>query len=442
MSIDDYKIPPNDTEAEESLLTSMIIYKSAVETVIDILYADDFYKISHQIIYQSIIDLYNDQIEIDITVLASKLIDKNKLESIGGSKKLHDMLDNIPQASNVKKIAEIIKNKSIKRKAIEQSYKIIQDCFDNTKSSEDVINDAQKAMMAIEYTKSGLDFSHISEIIPQCIDKLEELQKVNGGISGISSGIRAIDKMTSGFQNSDLIILAARPAMGKTTLAVNIIDNITKSGLPAAIFSLEMSKIQIVDRILSSRTGLNGRKFRNGCTREQLTKIVEKGSELSRQNLIINDCADMHYMDIRREARKYKQKFDIKLVVIDYLQLIKGDTEGGNRVQEITSISRALKIMAKELNIPVIALSQLNRMLENRGINEKRPKLADLRDSGSIEQDADIVCFLYRHIIYDPNFQNERESEIIFAKNRSGITGTVKIDFYKEITLFEDNKIF
>jgi len=440
MSIDEYKIPPCDIEAEESLLTAMMLHRNAIKIVIDILHVEDFYKSHHKIIYESIIELFNDQTEVDVTVLASNLMKKNKLETVGGAAKLCDMLDNIPQASNVKKIAEIVKDKSIKRKAIEQSYKIIQDCFDNTKSSEDVINDAQKAMMSIEYSKSGVDFSHISEVIPECIDKLEELQKINGGISGVSSGLRAIDNMTSGFQDSDLIILAARPAMGKTTLAVNILDNITRSGHSAAIFSLEMSKMQLVDRILSSRTGLNGRKFRHGCTKDQLRKIVEKSSELSRQNLIINDCADMHYMDIRREARKYKQKFDIKLVVIDYLQLIKGDKESNNRVNEITSISRALKIISKELNVPVIALSQLNRMLENRGLNEKRPKLADLRDSGSIEQDADIVMFLYRHIVYDPNFHNEKESEIIFAKNRSGITGSTKIDFYKEITLFEDNK--
>jgi len=322
---------------------------------------------------------------------------------------------------------------AVLRKMIIQLNNFQADCY-STKEPVEIIDKIQKEILEIKIPRTGNDLTQLSEIIDMAIDRLENLQ--SGEITGVKSGFRLIDRMTCGFQKTDLIILAARPGMGKTALACNILDNIIMAGGSAAIFSLEMSSVQLVNRLLSKHARINSSKFRQGgLDSEQWQRINSAAAKIHDKKLIINDSSDLTYHDIRREARYYKKHFDIDILVVDYLQLVAGDQDK-NRVVEISSVSRNFKQMAKELDIPVIALSQLNRQVETRG--DKKPQLSDLRDSGAIEQDADLVMFIYRDDFYNDNSENSGISEIIFAKHRSGQTGTIQLQFVKELTSFFD----
>jgi len=423
---------PNCVEDEQSVLSYLIFSGNEIERVTDILTPNDFYVLKHRKIFEIMIDLYRKDIRIDSVSIASHMIEK-KIDDFPKSY-LAELINECPIADNLVVYAKKVKDKSVKRRLIESTNYVLNECFEDIKGSEELVNDAQKAMMAIEYTKIGTESSLISDVLPDYLEKLYAIRDNDGSISGVTSGYESIDFMTSGWQNADLIILAARPGMGKTSFAVNMIDNIVNLNIPAVYFSLEMPKKQIVDRIISKRTRLNGQRFKAASfTNDQMSRITECCNSINDLPLIINDCPDMHYMDIRREARKYKQKNGIKAVFIDYLQLISGD-KTRNRVNEMSEISRSMKMMAKELDLPVIALSQLNRMCDQR--ENKRPRLSDLRDSGSIEQDADIVTFIYREVAYNKDYIYPSESEIIFAKNRNGITGTVNMKFHKDTTTF------
>lgn len=431
------QMPPQALDVEESLLCSVLMHNNSLNEI-SFLKPSDFYRTAHATIYGAMLDMFKINEPIDLATITDCLRSKKKLESIGGAIFLAKMLDTIPIAQNPESYAKIVKDKSVKRKLIEIANNLTNKAFDDSISTVDVLNEAQREVLSVEATGNGSDMVMLGDAITETVERLNYLQTLNTNISGVPSGYESLDRITSGFQNSDLIIIAARPGAGKTALAINILDNVVSNGGKAAIFSLEMPRVQLVNRILSRHTGINGNRFKSsGFNAEEWKKINESAGYLYEKNLIINDNPDMNYMDVRREARKYKKMHGIQLVVIDYLQIMSGD-RGFSREQEVSSIARNMKSMAKELNIPVIGLAQLNRGLEQRG--DKRPVLSDLRESGSLEQESDIVAFIYRDELYnkDENNPHKGTAEINIAKHRNGMTGNIELKFKKELTLFHE----
>ncbi len=435
-----HRIPPQNIEAEESILSAILIDNSSIVDILEVLSSEDFYKTAHKSIFTAIETLYGKSEPIDLVTLSNALRENGELEKIGGAAYLARLVDTVPLAVNAHHYARIIKDKSILRHLIEHANAISNRCFEDRGEVERVIEFAQSAIFEISQGKSNKAFSPLSQIIESNIDTLEERQGNRALVTGVTTGFSQLDKLTSGWQNSDLIILAARPAMGKTALALNMARNAAvDADVPVAIFSLEMSKEQLSLRMLCAEARVDSSRIRSGfLNQEDWNRITDAADRLTNAPLFIDDSPDISTTTIRTKSMRLKMEKGLGLIIIDYLQLMRGNANIERRDLEISEISRSLKILAKELNVPVIALSQLNRKLEER--SDKRPQLSDLRESGALEQDADLVAFIYRDEVYhrEENNPNSGTAEIILAKQRNGPTGMVPMAFLKAYTRFEN----
>ncbi|MBW2678066.1 MAG: replicative DNA helicase, partial [Deltaproteobacteria bacterium] len=408
--------------------------------VLETLISEDFYRSAHAKMFAAITELFEKNEPVDLVTLANILKEKGQLDEVGGATYLAKLVDTAPLAVNAQHYARIIRDKASLRQLIERSNEIATRCFEDSGDVDDVIDFAEKAIFEIAGNKNKKSFYPLSQIIGQNIDALEERQGNKTLVTGVSTGFSRLDNLTSGFQNSDLIILAARPSMGKTALALNIARNAAiDANTPVVVFSIEMSKEQLSMRMLCSEARIDSSRLRSGFfSREDWVSLTNAAEVLSDAEIYIDDSPDLSAMAIRAKARRLKMDKNIGLVIIDYLQLMKGRASAERRDLEISEISRSLKALAKELDIPVVALSQLNRKLEER--HDKRPQLSDLRESGALEQDADVVAFIYRDEVYnkDENNPNKGIAELLLKKQRNGPTGEVKLAFISTYTRFED----
>ena len=431
------KIPPHDIDAEQAVLGSMLADKDAVNAAIETLKEDAFYREDNRAIYQAIINLYSKSEPIDIITLKDELESMDKFEQVGGYEYLASLPDKVPTTANVQKYIKIVEEKAILRKLIKTANEIIELGYDPAEDVEDIMDNAEKKIFDIMQSKNQKGYTPIKDVLVESFTKLEELYNRKQHITGVPTGFVELDYKTAGLHGSELILVAARPAMGKTAFALNIATNAALRGnAPVAIFSLEMSKDQLVNRILCSEAMVDSNKVRTGKLEEDdWVKLAGAIGPLSESEIYIDDTPGISVMEIRTKCRKLKMEKNIGLVVIDYLQLVQGSNKRqASREQEISEISRSLKILAKEINVPVIALSQLSRAVEQRP--DHRPMLSDLRESGAIEQDADIVMFLYRDDYYNKESEKKDIAEVIIAKQRGGQTGTVELLWMGNYTKF------
>ena len=431
------KVPPHDLEAEQAIIGSMLTDRDAVISAIEILKEEDFYREDNKAIYTAILNLYNRAEPIDIITVKSELESMGKFEQVGGLEYLAELPEKVPTTANAMKYIKIVEEKSTLRRLIKTANEIIELGYSPTEDVEDIMEGAEKKIFNIMQEKNQKGYAPIKDVLVESFTKLEELYNRKQHITGVPSGFTELDYRTAGFHGSELILIAARPAMGKTAFALNIATNAAvKANVPVAVFSLEMSKEQLVNRILCSESMVDSNKVRTGKLEEDdWTKLAGAIGPLSEAEIFIDDTPGINITEIRAKCRKLKLEKNIGMVVIDYLQLIQGSNKrGGSREQEISEISRSLKILAKELDVPVIALSQLSRAAEQRA--DHRPMLSDLRESGAIEQDADIVMFLYRDDYYNKESAEKDIAEVIIAKQRGGSTGTVKLYWMGNYTKF------
>lgn len=431
------KIPPQDIEAEQAVIGSMLTDVEAVNIAIESLKPDDFYREDHKLIYEAITHIYNRAEPIDIITLKAELTTMGKFESVGGLEYLASLPDKVPTTTNVSRYVKIVEDKSMLRNLIKTADEIKESGYDEQEAIEDIMDNAERSIFNIMEKKNAKGYTSIKDILVESFNQLEELYNRKEYITGVPSGFVDLDRRTAGFHGSELILIAARPAMGKTAFALNIATHAAvRADMPVAIFSLEMSKEQLGNRILCSEALVDSNKIRTGeLNEEEWGKLAQTSGELSNAKIFVDDTPGLNVMEIRARSRKLKLEKGIGLIVIDYLQLITGNARrGGSREQEIAEISRSLKILAKELDVPVIALSQLSRAVEARP--DHRPMLSDLRESGSIEQDADIVMFIYRDDYYNEDSEKKGIAEVIIAKQRSGSTGTVELAWLPSYTKF------
>jgi len=435
-----YGLPPQNIEAEESIISAILVDNNALLDVIEALGQDDFYRTAHQKIYAAMTDLFDKAEPIDLVTLANKLKENGQLDEIGGASYLARLVDTVPLAVNARHYAKIIHDKASLRRMIEKANAIIKRCFEERGEAEDVIDFAESAIFEISEKKARQSFFPLSKIILGNIETLEEKQGNRSLVTGVPTGFTALDNLTSGLQNSDLIILAARPSMGKTALALNIARNAAvEANIPVAVFSLEMSKEQLSLRMLCSEARIDSSRLRGGFfSMEDWHRLTDAAGILSDSPIYIDDSPSLSAMEIRAKARRLKMDKNIGLIIIDYLQLMQGRASAERRDLEISEISRGLKALAKELELPVMALSQLNRMLEQR--TDKRPRLSDLRESGALEQDADVVAFIYRDEVYNKEEDNPNRgtAEILLSKQRNGPTGDISLAFLNSYTRFDN----
>ncbi|MBZ4646737.1 MAG: replicative helicase [Petroclostridium sp.] len=430
------RIPPYSLEAEQSVLGAMLIDREAIATVIEIIKSDDFYREDHKEIFDAMMDLFDRNDPVDLITLTEQLKLRGTLESVGGIEYLTAIATAIPTTANVKYYAKIVEEKSILRKLIKASADIANLSYEAADEVSYIMDQAEKRIFDILQKRNSQGFSPIRDVLIASFDKLEELYKNKGKIVGIPTGFIDLDHKTAGLHPSDLILIAARPAMGKTSFALNIAQYAAvHANVPVAIFSLEMSKEQLVNRMLWSEALIESQKIRTGELQdEDWPKLARVIGPLSEAPIYIDDTPGISIAEMRAKCRRLKLEKNLGLVVIDYLQLIQGRGKIENRQQEISEISRSLKILAKEINVPVITLSQLSRAPESRA--DHRPVLSDLRESGAIEQDADIVMFLYRDDYYNPDTDKKNIAECIIAKHRNGSTGTVELVWLGQYTKF------
>ena len=431
------KVPPHDEDAEQAVLGSMLTDNDAVMAAVEVLKEDAFYREDNKIIYQAILNLYSKSEPIDIITLKDELESMGKFEQVGGFEYLASLPDKVPTTANVQKYIKIVEEKSVLRNLIKTANEIIELGYNPTEDVEDIMDGAEKKIFDIMQSKNTKSYTPIKDVLVESFTNLEKLYNQKKHVTGVPTQFYDLDDKTAGLHGSELILVAARPAMGKTAFALNIATNAAlRANVPVAIFSLEMSKDQLVNRMLCSEAMVDSNKVRTGkLDEEDWTKLAEAIGPLSEAGVYIDDTPGISVMEIRTKCRKLKMEKNIGLVVIDYLQLISGSNKrNGSREQEISEISRSLKVLAKELNVPVIALSQLSRAVEQR--DDHRPMLSDLRESGAIEQDADIVMFLYRDDYYNKESAEKDIAEVIIAKQRGGSTGTVKLYWMGNYTKF------
>ena len=435
-----YHVPPQSLEAEESILSAILVDNDTLPEILEILAPKDFYRSSHQKTFTAMTELFSRNEPVDLVTLTNILRERGWLEEIGGATYLANLVDTVPLAVNAQHYAKIVHDKACLRQLIEKSNAIAKRCFEDRGDVENVIDYAESSIFEISENKIKPSFYPIGKIIELNIDALEERQGNKALVTGVATGFTKLDELTAGLQKSDLIILAGRPGMGKTAFALNIAKNsAVDANIPVAIFSLEMSKEQLSFRMLSSEARIDSSRLRRGfITQDDWIKITDAAGFLSQAPIFIDDSPNITVLEIRAKSRRLKMENDIGLIIIDYLQLMKGRISAERRDLEISEISRSLKALAKELDIPVLALSQLNRKLEER--SDKRPQLADLRESGALEQDADVVAFIYRDELYnkDENNPNKGKAEIILAKQRNGPTGAAILTFLDTYTRFEN----
>lgn len=428
-------LPPQNTDAEASLLGAILIDTDALVRIADKVNPDDFYDRKHHLIYQAVLDLYETRSAIDVLTLSNHLKASGRLDEAGGSSYLTELTNFVPTAAHVEQYAEIVAQKSLRRKLIKAAQDITNMGFNETHALQELIEGAETRLFEVSQRHVKQNIVSLETILGDSFDRLDELHRDKGKIRGVPTGFRALDNILAGLQKSDLFILAARPSMGKTALALNLAHNVAvKAGKPALVFSLEMSKEQLVDRMLSMESGVDAWALRTGnLSDSDFEKIGHAMGALSEAQIYIDDTPGITVSELRTKARREAHKHELGLVVVDYLQLMSGGGRygnDGNRVQEISEISRGLKSIARELNVPLIALSQLSRSVESR--SPQIPQLADLRESGSIEQDADVVAFIYREDYYNPETERKNITDIFIKKHRNGPTGSVELYFDKE----------
>ena len=435
------RIPPHSVEAEQSVLGSILLDKEAMISVSETLVPEDFYKEAHKVIYESMLKLYNSQSEIDLITLTDELRDQGYLDDIGGIAYITSLSTVVPTTSNIKYYVNIVKEKSISRQLISAANDIINLGYDGSAKVEYVLENAEKKIFDISQERATNDFQPINQVISEALSMLEKLYEEKNDVTGLTTGFRDLNKKINGLQRSDLLLIAARPAMGKTAFALNLVQNAALKGdASVAVFSLEMSKEQLVQRMIASQSTVELKKIKTGTLADNdWPRITDGMAILSGAKIHIDDTPGIKISELISKCRKLKIEKGLDLVLIDYLQLMEGEGQNESRQQEIAKISRSLKILAKELDCPVVALSQLSRAPEQRA--DHRPMLSDLRESGSIEQDADIVMFLYRDEYYNPDTEKKNIGEVIVAKNRHGETGTVELVWFGGIQKFADKMI-
>lgn len=443
------KLPPQATDLEEAVLGALMLEKDALTNVIDILRPESFYKDSHKEIYQGIYDLFQNSEPIDILTVTSQLRKTGKLEFVGGPYYITQLTNRVSSAANIEYHSRIIVEQSIKRELIRIASEIQKESYEDTTDVFQLLDKMEQSLFEVSEANIRKEYDNMKNLMPQALEEIEARKNHKEGLTGIPSGFTALDRVTSGWQKSDLVIIAARPGMGKTAFVVSALRNAAVDHeKPVAIFSLEMSSIQLVNRLISGEAELESEKIKKGnLAGHEWAQLTDKTARLAKAPIFIDDTPALSILELRAKCRRLKQQHDIQLVVVDYLQLMSGDSSksgggGGNREQEIAAISRALKNIAKELSVPVIALSQLSRAVETRG-GDKRPQLSDLRESGSIEQDADMVMFLYRPEYYgitqDENgMPTQGVGEVIIAKHRNGSLDNVQLKFVGKYTKFSD----
>lgn len=437
-TVESLKKVPSDLTAEKAVLGGIFLKPDSFGDIIEIILPADFYKAAHRYIYEAMIECYNSGEGIDPIIVANKLKKQNRYDEIDGENLLFEIIDEVQTAANIVKHAKIVKEKSVLRKLGDVGTKIVEMSYEGYEDVDTILDKAEGLIFKISETKESKDVISISEAMKEEFMRLEEVFHNKGVTTGISSGFINFDEKTSGFNPSDLVILAARPSMGKTAFALNLALNAAmKSEKSVLIFSLEMSSSQLLQRLLAVQSQIGLQKIRNGFLEDdEWGRIGIASGQLASSNINIADVPNVNVLEIRAMARRLKAMGKLDMIVIDYLQLIKGTGRGDNRQQEISDISRSLKGIARELNIPIIALSQLSRAPEQRA--DRRPILSDLRESGAIEQDADMVVFLYRDDYYNEESEDKGITEVIIGKQRNGPVGTVKLRFFHEITKFAD----
>lgn len=433
------RVPPQNIEAEMSVLGSLMLDKNAIVKIADLVRPDDFYKDANRFVYETMLALYEDREPIDVLSLSNKLEEKKQIEKIGGASYLTELVNAVPTASNVIHYAKVVQKKSLLRKLINAASDIVEMGYEEAEDVEKVLDEAEQRLFGVSQKYVKADFVPIKSHLEAAFNRIDELHKGDRDIRGIPTGFADLDGILAGLQKSDLVILAARPSIGKTSLALDIARNVAvKSKIPVGIFSLEMSADQLVDRMLAAEGRVDATRIRTGRLRtsgeeDDFAKIGEAMGVLSEAPIFIDDSASANVMEMRTMARRLQAEHNLGLIIIDYLQLMEGRSTD-NRVQEVSEISRSLKGLARELNIPVLALSQLNRSVESR--SPQIPKLFDLRESGSIEQDADVVMFLYREDREKPDTPNKNVIQVIVSKHRNGPLGTANLYFNDTITSF------
>ncbi|MEW6607620.1 MAG: replicative DNA helicase [bacterium] len=432
------KIQPQSIEAEVSVIGAMLMDKDAICKAVEVLSEDAFYKTTHRKIYSAILDLFERNEPVDLVTLTNELKRKGELGNVGGPLYLTTILNSVPTAANVEYYIRIVNEKAVIRGLIAAATEIVSMAYQQTEDVSQMLDNAEQLIFNIVQRKISRDFVHIGEMLHDSFEMIENLYAKKTYVTGIPTGFVDLDILTSGFHPSDLIIIAGRPSMGKSSLALNIAQYAsTREKIPVGIFSLEMSKEQLVQRTLCSEARVDAQKLKTGYLGEaDWPKLTTAAGILADAPLYIDDTPAIPILEIRAKARRLKAKYNIGLILVDYLQLVQGRMQIDNRQQEISEISRSLKSLARELNIPIIALSQLSREVEKRG--DRKPQLSDLRESGAIEQDADVVAFVYREEYYKPTPENEGIAEVIIGKQRNGPIGTVKLAFIKKYTRFEN----
>jgi replicative DNA helicase len=442
------KLPPQALDIEEAVIGAMLLEKNAVNDAIDILQPESFYKPAHQKIFATILELFANSESIDILSVSERLRKKGELQLVGGPGYIAQLTNRIASAAHIEYHARIISEKFILRSLIEVSSEVIKNSYDETKDVFNVLNEAEEGLFKIAEGNLKKSYGKIGDLVQEAMEEIQKASENSDGVSGVPSGFTDLDRLTSGWQKSDMIVLAARPGMGKTAFVLSMAKNTAvQFGQGVAIFSLEMSSVQLTKRLMAMETGISSEKLRKGFTSQDDWDLLHSRiNALAEAPLFIDDTPALSIFELRAKCRRLKMQHDIKLVIIDYLQLMNAGSKSGNREQEISTISRSIKEIAKEINVPIIALSQLSRSVETRG-GDKRPMLSDLRESGAIEQDADMVLFIYRPeyygLIEDENgMPTEGIGEIIVAKHRNGSLDTVRLRFIKQLTKFDNLDAF
>lgn len=431
------RLPPQNIEAEQAVLGAIFLEPSSLTVASEILIPEDFYRAAHQKIFNAMLKLNDEGKVVDLVTVTEELAAAKLIEDTGGVSYLSELASSVPTAANIEYYGRIVEEKSLLRRLIRTATEIASDGYSREDEVEALLSEAEKNILAVAQRKNAGAFHNIKDVLVRTYDNIEEMHNRVGEITGISTGFAELDRMTAGFQRNDLIIVGARPSVGKTAFALNIASNVAiKTGENVAIFSLEMGAEQLVMRMLCSEGNIDAQRLRTGSlTDDDWGKLTMAMGALSNSGIFIDDTPGVRISDIRSKCRRLKQEHGLGMILIDYLQLILGSGRAGeNRQQEVSEISRSLKQLARELQVPVIALSQLSRGVEQR--QDKRPMMSDIRESGSIEQDADIVAFLYRDDYYDKESENKNIIEIIIAKQRNGPTGTVSLAFVKEYNKF------
>ena len=430
------KVPPHNIEAEKSVIGSMLLDKDAITTASEIITDEDFYQYQYKILFTAMMELYDDGKPVDLITLQNKLKEKELPPELSNLEFISELIRSVPTSTNVRHYASIVREKAVLRRLIKVTEGITNQCYLDKEKLENILEDTEKQVFDIIQNRSLGDFVSIKDIVIKSLESIESAAKNKGSVTGVATGFYDLDYKTAGLQPSDLVLVAARPSMGKTAFVLNIAEHaVLKAKVPTAIFSLEMSKDQLVKRILSMNSKVDSQAIRSGELQdEDWIKLAESARLIGNSNLIIDDTPGISISELRSKCRKYKLEHNLGIVIIDYLQLMSAGRKSESRQQEISEISRSLKALAREINAPVVALSQLSRAVEQRP--DKRPMLSDLRESGAIEQDADVVMFIYRDDYYNHDSEEAGVAEIIIGKQRNGPTGTVKLAWQSKYTKF------